>query len=172
MIAARLQIWINKKPVLQGKFYFREHRPVFLFNVDKNKWMDIYKGYGIAEQILEGFAKSKLHVQIIAKNTDTHICYTTKRTTIYKKGIKAFYGGHTQWFLPLKNWEVFRDHLSEPFGLPKMTMGDWLVEEDNFRRVEDASMPVSVWEKLKKLHPETIAKIRGDVERKPNIIGV
>ncbi len=161
MIPARLQIWINRKPVLQGKFYVREHKPVFLFNVDKNKWMKIYSAYGIAEQVLEGLAKSKLRfVQIIAKNTDTHICYTATRAKIYAKGIKAFYGGHTQIFLPLRHWEVFRDHLSEPFGLPKMTIGEWLKSGDNFHRVEDASMPFSVLAELKKRNPKLVEMLR------------
>lgn len=122
----RLKIWINKKPVIQGKFYFRDGKPTFLFNVDKNKWMRNYSGYGIAEQIIEAFQKAKLSVYIIAKNTDTHINYVTNRSMIFKKGVKAKFGGHTQWFLPLVNWEVFTEPLEEPYGLSAKTCDEWL----------------------------------------------
>ena len=132
----RIKIFIKGKPVLQGKYYELNGKPTFLFNVDSNKWMRNYAGYGVAEQIFEGFEKLKLHgVQVIAKNTETHINYIAPKSLFYKKGIKDFVGGHDQWFLPLKNWEVFRDSLEEPYGLPSLTVAEWIIrskeEEQN-----------------------------------------
>ena len=146
MKPCRLSIWIKKKPVLQGKFYYLDGKPTFLFNVDKNKFMEIYQGYGIAEQVLRGFEKAKIRgLQIIAKNTDNHTSYITNRSRLYKKGIKNFFGGHTQWFLPLKNWKVFKDSLEEPYGLPRKTIEEWFKSN----KMEDCSPPIDVLERLR-----------------------
>lgn len=118
---ARLQIWINRKPVLQGKLYELDGKLTFLFNVDKNKWFRNYGGWSVADQIFSEFPR----LQIIAKNTDTHINYVATKSKFFKKGIKGFWQGHTQWVLPANNWEVFKGKLNEPFGLPAMTVDEW-----------------------------------------------
>lgn len=161
--SARLSIWIAKKPVLQGKFYWLDKRPIFLFNVDKNKLWRNYNGYSIATQLLEVFSELKLRVTIIYKNIETGEKWSATPSDFYKYGIPVSWGSHRQLVLPIAKWKAFRLNLEEPFNLPKMTIDDWKQTKPQQQQLMDCSMPLNVWEELKKRHPEVIAKIRGSI---------
>ena len=121
---ARLSIFIKDKPVLQGKFYTLNEKPVFLVNIDDNKLFRNYNGYSIAQQIIEGFSKAKLRPLILYKHITRNIIYQTTPSTFTKKGVLVDYGGHKQFVLPIKNWKTFKGDLQEPYNLPQMTIDE------------------------------------------------
>jgi hypothetical protein len=146
---ARLSIWIKGKVIPQGKFFYREHKPCFLVNITKNKWFRIGGGYTIAAQILEAFTKAKVRPQILYRLTDKGITYSANKSKFYSKGVLIPWGSHRQYCLPIKNWEVFREVVNEPFHLPDMTVDNWLKEKEEPHIVEDFSMSVDIMERLR-----------------------
>ena len=126
MTNCRLMIWINKKPVLQGKIYKLDKKWVFLVNIDKNKIWHTYNGYSIATQILELFQKAKIRPLIIYKNIENEQLLLATPSTFYKYGIPVAFGGHRQIILTMNKWKFFKEELNEPFNLPQMTTSDWL----------------------------------------------
>jgi hypothetical protein len=126
MINCRLMIWINKKPVLQGKIYKLDKKWVFLVNVDKNKIWRNFNGYSIANQILELFEKAKLRPLILYKNVENGLVFMANQSMFKKFGIQVNFGSHRQIVLPVNKWKFFKEELKEPFNLPQMTTSDWL----------------------------------------------
>lgn len=122
---ARLSIFIKEHPVVQGKFYFLNEKPVFLVNIDDNKLWHNYNGYSIALQILETFQKAKIRPLILYKHITRNIIYQTTPSMFNKKGILVDYN-HRQSVLPINKWRVFKEDLQEPFNLPEMSVGNWL----------------------------------------------
>jgi hypothetical protein len=122
---ARLYIWIKKKPVLQGKFYYLKGKPVFLVNIDGNKLWTVYNGYSIANQILEALKCTTLRPTILYKHVEKNLVYMAKPSWFDKYGIQVGYGGHRQIVLPVSRWSFFKEPLDEPFGLPKMDVNEW-----------------------------------------------
>ncbi len=123
---ARLSIFISGKPVLQGKVYTLNEKPVFLVNIDDAKLFRNYNGYAIAAQIVETFKKAKLRPTILYKHTTRNLIYQTTLGKFTTKGVLVNYGSHRQWVLPLSNWTFFKDDLQEPYNLPSMSVDQWL----------------------------------------------
>ena len=121
---AVISIWIPKqKFVRQGKFCLINDKPCFVANMTAQKWFKNYAGYAISKRILDSFAKLKIKPQIIFKREDLNTYYLTNRTTFQKKGVLVFYGGHSQYVLPMKNWQVKKGKLeNEPRKLPVMSL--------------------------------------------------
>ena len=145
MINARLKIWIQGKPVLQGKIYKEDNKWIFLVNIDKNKVWRNYNGYSIATQILELFQKAKLRPIILFKNVDSKMILMAKPTNFYKYGIPVNYGNHRQIVLPINKWGFYKGELHEPFGLPEKTTQEWL----NPNREANIKIDQSVMMRLK-----------------------
>jgi hypothetical protein len=136
---ARLSIWIKNRPVLQGKFYYRDDKPVFLVNIDRKKWWKNYAGYSISAQILEAFSNARLRVLILYNLKEEGMVYWTKPTTFKKYGILVKWGGHRQYVLPINRWSLFARgefKLNEPFKLPAMTIDEWLKPEKKEVKIE------------------------------------
>lgn len=111
----------------QGKFYYREGKPVFLADMTPGKWWRNYGGYSIAKQILTAFSKAKVKPLIIYRLKEQNILYLTNSTTFQKKGILTPYGFHEQWVLPIKNFKATEGDIeNEPHGLPSMDLAEWL----------------------------------------------
>ena len=126
-----LKIWIGKKPVDQGKFYYLNKKPIFLVNIDENKLWTKFNGYSIANQILETFKTAKIRPLILYKHIKMNLIYQTVPSTFYKKAIQVNYGSHRQLILPVKEWKFFKDDPQEPFNLPALTVQDLLKKQDN-----------------------------------------
>lgn len=122
---ARLSIFIKGHPVLQGKYYVLNEKPVFLANVDDAKLWHNYNGYSIANQILETFKKAKLRPLILYKHLTRGI-YQAVPSRFYKKAIQVDFGQHRQLVLPIKEWVFFKDDLQEPYNLPEVSVDNWL----------------------------------------------
>lgn len=123
---ARLSIFISGHPVLQGKYYQLNEKPVFLVNIDDNKLFRNYNGYAIAAQIVETFKKAKLRPIILYKHTTRNLIYQTTLGKFTSKGVLVNYGGHRQYVLPINNWTFFKEDLNEPYNLPSMSVDQWL----------------------------------------------
>lgn len=146
MINCRLNIWINRKLVPQGKIYQQDGRWIYLADITENKWWRNYSGYSISAQILEAFTKAKIKPRIIYNLYKEGILYETNKSAFYKKGILVPWGSHRQYCLPIQNWKVCRDEICEPFNLPDLDVSKWLkpnMEPDN------VSISSSVMLKLK-----------------------
>ena len=126
----RLSIWINRKPVLQGKFYYLGNKAIFLVNVDEHKVWKKFNGFSIATQILEGFRKGKVRPLILYKHVEKNLIYQAVPSDFYKHGIPVKYGGHRQMILPFVSWKFFKEAINEPFDLPAMTLDEWLGENN------------------------------------------
>ena len=124
--SARLSIFISGHPVLQGKYYQINEKPVFLVNIDSNKLWKKFNGYSIANQILETFSKAKIKPLILYKYAEKGIVYQTTPSKFIKFGIPVPFGGHRQTILTLNKWDFFKDDLQEPYNLPSMSVDQWL----------------------------------------------
>jgi hypothetical protein len=134
---AVLKIWINRKPVDQGKI-FKMDKWYYLADMTERKWYINYAGYAIADQILKAFSKAKIKPVILYRRRDLNVVYKTNATRFVKKGIQRDDGGHRQWILPLKgNWDTLKAKPAEPFGLKAMTVQEWL-DSDNDKPVKIA----------------------------------
>jgi hypothetical protein len=147
MKTCRLSIWIKGKPILQGKYYTLNGKPVFLANIDEFKLWTTYNGYSIANQLLEAFSKAKIRPLILYHYAKRNLIYKATPSDFTKYGIQIEYGEHRQIILPLKKWHFFHEELAEPYGLPKMTVDEWLKEDKDV--VGDVSAPISVMQRLK-----------------------
>lgn len=123
---ARLSIFISGQPVLQGKYYTSNEKPVFLVNIDDNKLFRNYNGYAIAAQIVETFKKAKLRPIILYKHTTRNLIYQTTLGKFTSKGALVNYGGHRQYVLSMPHWTFFKEDLNEPYNLPSMSVDQWL----------------------------------------------
>ena len=123
---ARLCIFISGHPVLQGKYYTLNEKPVFLVNIDSNKLWKKFNGYSIALQILETFSKAKIKPLILYKYAERNLIFQTNISTFKKKGIPILAGGHRQLILTIPEWKYFKDDLNEPYNLPSMSVDQWL----------------------------------------------
>jgi hypothetical protein len=123
---ARLSIFISGTPVLQGKYYTLNEKPVFLVNIDDNKLFRNYNGYAIAAQIVETFKKAKLRPIILYKHITRNLIYQTTLGKFTSKGALVNYGGHRQYVLSIPHWTFFKDDLNEPYNLPSMSVDQWL----------------------------------------------
>lgn len=124
--SARLSIFIKGCPVIQGKYYTLNGKPVFLVNIDDNKLFYNYNGYSISCQILETFSVAKLRPLILYKHLKKNIVYQTTPSVFNKKGILVSYGSHRQSVLPINKWKIFKGDLQEPYNLPSMSVDQWL----------------------------------------------
>jgi len=151
MKTCRLQIFVKGKPILQGKFYYLGNKPIFLANVDEQKlWGKtgtLPTGFSIANQLLEAFSKAKVRPLILYHFTTKNLVYKATPSTFKKYGFMVDYGSHRQTLLPLTKWTFFKEALCEPYGLPKLSVDDWL--RANQKVIEDYSAPLSVMMKLK-----------------------
>lgn len=123
---ARLSIFIKGTPVLQGKYYQLNEKPVFLVNIDEHKLWTKFNGYSIANQILETFSKAKIKPLILYKYVERNLVFQTNISTFKKKGIPILAGGHRQLILTIPEWKYFKDDLQEPYNLPSMSVDQWL----------------------------------------------
>ena len=152
----RLSIWINKKPTLQGKFYYLGNKAIFLVNVDEHKVWTKFGGFSIATQILEAFRKGKVRPLILYKHIERNLIYQATPSDFYKHGIPVKYGGHRQMILPFINWKFFKGAINEPFDLPAMTVDEWLGETNKEPRkvVVAPSVKQRLKEDFLKRYPE------------------
>lgn len=121
----------------QGKFYYLEGKPIYLADMNPNKWWRNYSGYSISKQIIEAFEKLKLRPRIIYRLKDKGTLYETTQTKFKKKGILVAYGGHQQYVLPIKEWKAKQASIEEPHGLPEMTVNLWTKIKDDFMEVSE-----------------------------------
>ncbi len=123
---ARLSIFISGHPVLQGKFFYLDEKPVFLVNIDEHKLWTKFNGYSIANQILETFSKAKIRPLILYKYAEKGIIYQTTPSKFVKFGIPVPFGNHRQTILTLNKWDFFKGDLNEPYNLPSISVDNWL----------------------------------------------
>ena len=123
---ARLSIFISGHPVLQGKYYVLNEKPVFLVNIDEHKLWTKFNGYSIANQILETFSKAKIRPLILYKYAEKGIVYQTTPSKFAKFGIPVPFGNHRQTILTLNKWDFFKGDLNEPYNLPSISVDNWL----------------------------------------------
>lgn len=122
----RLSIFISGTPILQGKIYYLNEKPVFLVNIDDNKLFRNYNGYAIAAQIVETFKKAKLRPTILYKHVTRNLIYQATLGKFTTKGALVNYGGHRQYVLAMPHWTFFKEDLNEPYNLPSMSVDQWL----------------------------------------------
>ena len=137
---AVLQIWytFNGKPRAypQGKIYQDNGKWVYLQDMTPNTLWRNFNGYSIAEQVLDAFSRAKIRPQIIYRERHKgQLLYATP-TLFKKKGIKANYGGHTQYILCLGYWKAKQGNVEDPHGLPVMELSKWLKGEQRIEWVE------------------------------------
>ena len=163
MTNSRLFIFIGKKRIPQGKvFKVYGNRWIYLADITEAKFYEKFnRSLAIAVRILEAFAKVKINVSILYRWKEKGIVYWTRRSDFYKYGILRADGDHRQLLLPVNKWRVWKEPLNEPFNLPDVSVDRWAKDSDYERRVEDYSMPVSVFARLKEKYPEVVAKVRG-----------
>ena len=153
---ARLSIFIKGHPVVQGKFYYLNEKPVFLVNIDDNKLWHNYNGYSIANDVLEHFAKAKIRPLILYKHIKNGLIYQTVPSKFYKKAIQVNFGDHRQLVLPVKEWKFFKEDLQEPFNLPLMNISTWLNPPKLYPKIDmnqyiDSKMRLKqIWQTIKK----------------------
>jgi hypothetical protein len=115
------------------------------------KWFRNYGGYSISKRVLDALPPG---TKIIYKRIDLNTSYQTNNSKFQKKGILLAYGGHSQWVLPLKNWETLKGMPEEPHKLPIVGLDRWLkgaggsVLSAGPHIVEDCSIPNDVRLKL------------------------
>lgn len=153
----RIKIFIKGKPVLQGKYYELNGKPVFLCNVDSHKLWYKYNGYSIANQILESFQKLKLRPLILYKNIENGLVFQATPSDFYKHGIPVNFGDHRQLILPVKNWKFFKGNLEEPFNLPALTLDKWMKKPD--ADVRNFSIQPNIFEQLRQRNPQLVASL-------------
>lgn len=162
MINSRLFIWIGKKKVPQGKmFKVYGGRWIYLANISERKFYRNYsRGLAISVRILEAMAKAKVSCSILYRWTEKGIIYHSKRSDFYKYGILRADGSHRQLILPLIKWGVWKEPIGEPFNLPDVSVDKWAESGDTPRVVEDASIPFSVLDEIKKRNPALVESLR------------
>lgn len=159
---AILQIWITKKPTPQGKFFYVDTKPYFLFNMeykkDKqgqivfedgrpviNKYWKKFNAYSISSQIWEVFGKAKVKPTIIAKLDEANQYWSTTYSDFKRHGFGMNYGGHRQILLSLDHWRVRQGRPEELFNLPVMDIADWLASPSLLTNVETEGITRDGW---------------------------
>jgi len=118
-----LAIYIPKQGLVrQGKFAIIDGKPCFIANMTARKWWNNYSGYAISRRVLESLPRG---TKIIFKRPDLNQYYITNKSKFQKKGILVNYGKHSQWCLPLKNWQVKSGSFEEPRNLPVINLEVW-----------------------------------------------
>lgn len=143
MRSAVLKIWIKGKLKEQGKFFFLEGKPFFVFNMKlikgedgelrPNKLWTSYSSYSIAERIFEGLSAlpSRPSCRIIA-NLKVKNCYWETTLADFRKyGFIQPFGNHRQRLLYLGHWQVKAGQIEEPHGLTDMELEDWKKEKSS-----------------------------------------
>lgn len=157
MTNCRLQIWIQGKPVLQGKVYELDEKWVFLANIDSHKLWRNYNGYSIATQILEAFQKLKIKPLILYKNVENNQILQAVPSDFHKFGIPVSYGNHRQIILPILKWKFFKGDLQEPFNLPAKTIDEWTKTPDADAR--NFSIQPSIFQQIKDRNPKLVTSL-------------
>lgn len=132
---AVLSIWYNKKKFPQGKFYAVGKKSYFIVNIDDAKLFRKFNGYAISKRLLDKFAELKIrNLTIIYRYVERKTIYITKPSVFKTKGILVAFGGHSQYVLPLKNWQAHQaDFKEDPKDLPVIDLEKWGKEiEYNF----------------------------------------
>ena len=140
----------------QGKIFQYEGTWVYLADMTQNKWMHNYRGYGIADQIIEAFKSVKIRPRIIYRRRDTHTLYETTMKHIKDHAVYANFGGHKQWFQPIGKgkfeaipWTEFH----EPKDLPIVSAKTWMRNTDTIIPTEHPTFTVKdhvdAWLRLK-----------------------
>ncbi len=155
---ARLSIFISGTPVLQGKFFYLNEKPVFLVNIDSNKLWKKFNGYSIANQILETFSKAKIKPFILYKFAERNLVFQTNISTFKKKGIPILAGGHRQLILTIPEWKYFKDDLQEPYNLPSMSVDQWLKPPVKMLHI-DPEQQLNARLRLKEMFQQKIASL-------------
>jgi hypothetical protein len=115
----------------QGKFFYRNEKPVFMADMTPAKWWRNYAGYAISKQILDAFSKLKIRPMIVYRYRIKGVNYITNMTKFKTKGILVAYGGHSQYVLPIGNWDAKRVSMrGVPMDLPAMTLNQWVKTTD------------------------------------------
>jgi len=153
MKEAVLSIFIKGKPVQQGKFFYLDGKPVFLANINPNKWWNNFNGWSIARQILDAFSKSRLRgVKIIYAYKKRATYYTTSATAFRKHGFLADWGGHQQYILNVKYWKANEGKVPEPYNLPVVSSDRWVREAGSIaasRPPSDVTIPLEIKARLR-----------------------
>lgn len=111
----------------QGKFFYMNKKPVFMADMTPAKWWKNYAGYSISKQILDAFSKVKVRPTIIYRYRIKGMNYFTNMTKFKTKGILVAYGGHSQYVLPIGNWEAKRVSMKGvPMDLPVILLSQWV----------------------------------------------
>lgn len=117
----------------QGKFFYLYDKPVFLADMTPAKWWHKFKGYSISRRILDAFSEAKLRPLIIYRLKKQGILYYTTPSKFKDKGILVPYGGHSQFILPIDQWETKQGSIpNEPFGVPILEVSKWLKPQPNY----------------------------------------
>ena len=131
---------------LVGRLFKRKSGLLFRKNVKRNKhFMDIMSGYGIQKAVFDEYLRGKKGV-IQIKETDTGKFLVASIKTWTENSKSGNYGDGAQIFL------------SERF----------MHNADNFNRqqisenimVQDFSMPLSVWQEIKKRNHDLVSRIK------------
>lgn len=159
---SRLFLWINKKKVPQGKlFKVYGNRWIYLADIDENKFYEKFqRSLAIAVRILEAITKAKINCSILYRYKKQGIVYWARKSDFYNFGILRADGGHRQYLLPLNKWRVWKEPIGEPFNLPDVSVDKWAESGDTPRIVEDASIPFSVLDEIKKRNPALVESLR------------
>lgn len=151
---AVLSIWYNKKPYRQGKFYGVGKKYYYIANIDDAKLFRKFNGYAIAKRLLDKFAELKIrNLTIIYRYVERNTIYITKPSIFKTKGILVAFGGHSQYVLPLKNWQVHQtDFKEDPKDLPVVDLEKW-GKEVEYTFVGNTAVPIEKEEFTQSLVP-------------------
>lgn len=124
--SAQLKIWIpGQNYVAQGKVCEFEGKMAYLAEMSEIKWFRKFSGYAIAKRLLDTFSKVKFNPVIVYYRPDLDTYYTTTRSKFIEKGILVNYGGHSQYILPIHNWNAKAGQPLVPTNFPSMSLTDW-----------------------------------------------
>ncbi|HWY79513.1 MAG TPA: hypothetical protein VNW29_04085 [Candidatus Sulfotelmatobacter sp.] len=140
---AVLSMWYNKKSYPQGKFFWAGKKPYFIANIDDAKLFRKFNGYAISKRLLDKFTELKIrNLIIIYRFVERNTIYITNPSTFKTKGILVAFGGHSQYILPLKNWEVHNtDFKDDPKDLPVVDLEKW-GKDVEYQFVGNTAVPV------------------------------
>ena len=140
---AVLSIWYNKKRFPQGKYFWAGKKSYFIVNITDAKLFRKFNGYAISKRVLDKFEELKIrNITIIYRYVERNTLYITKPSVFKTKGILIAFGGHSQYVLPLKNWEVHQaDFKEDPKDLPIVDLEKW-GKEVKYQFVGNTAVPV------------------------------
>jgi hypothetical protein len=131
-----------KGPLKVGSLYKKPTGLVFRKNVTRSKhYFKVVKGYGIQKEIFDKYLRGKKGVIQIKEDTGKFLVASIDTWTEHSKS--GNYGDGKQIFLS----ERFM-HNGQDFN------------RETTEEVQDYSMPLSVYEELKRRNPDLIAKIK------------